>query len=92
MRPAAFSSSWQTSKLKLKTKNVRLALMSDSFIYLFIHSFICSLSVHKNVDIRQAFDGEALSAKKPRLTLSLAVPASFEALAAGLVFTSEINN
>lgn len=34
-------------------------------------------------DLRQAFDGEALSAKKPRLSLSLAVPASFEALAAG---------
>lgn len=68
--------------------------INERFIYLFIYSFLhlFFLSVHKNVDIRQAFDGEALSAKKPRLTLSLAVPASFEALAAGLVFTSEINN
>lgn len=34
-------------------------------------------------DLREAFDGEAKAAEKPRLLLTSAVPASFEAIAAG---------
>ncbi|KAL3199531.1 hypothetical protein MRX96_013854 [Rhipicephalus microplus] len=34
-------------------------------------------------ELRVAFDGEALASKKPRLILSMAAPASFEAISAG---------
>lgn len=34
-------------------------------------------------DLRTAFDGEAIASKKPRLLLSIAAPASFEAISAG---------
>lgn len=42
-------------------------------------------------ELRLAFEGEAKSSGQPRLLLTAAVPASFEAIAAGFVAFTNLN-
>lgn len=59
--------------------------MDSKSIFSFIHRGADDRASYVNLlkELRQAFEGEAKTSGEPRLLLTAAVPASFEAIAAG---------